>query len=105
MAKFFQEWNEYAVKHVPARYYLGLFIFVMIAGSLVACVALGLSVWLLIVLADRPQWYVGIIFAVFVPIMILIMVFGGKYCWRMYKRAKEFEQKQRENGQENRTQK
>ena len=97
MAKFFQEWNEYAVKHVPARYYLGLFIFVMIAGSLVACVALGLSVWLLIVLADRPQWYAGIIFAVFVPIMILIMVFGGKYCWRMYKRAKAAQKEQEQD--------
>lgn len=32
MAKFFQEWNEYAVKHVPARYYLGAFIFLMIAA-------------------------------------------------------------------------
>lgn len=32
MAKFFQEWNEYAVKHVPARYYLGSFIFLMIAA-------------------------------------------------------------------------
>ena len=66
-------------------------------GSLVACVALGLSVWLLIVLADRPQWYVGIIFAVFVPIMILIMVFGGKYCWRMYKRAKAAQKEQEQD--------
>lgn len=99
MAKFFQEWNEYAVKHVPSEHHLIVAIVVTVIGTLATGLFAWLSVFTLTLTLGTPEWYWGVIFAVVtVGLAVLVTVFSV-ISWKRYKRAKKYEKERGESGQ------